>query len=202
MPILQNIPNWMGGPLLGALIAALGYVAKLSFDTVIELRRQRRRRQAQLVQLKSLLHASRVSFLVKNEHAARLLELLKARDPLLVKAEGYEESFANAYPSFTKPESELHSIIRGMTIYAMQPTNAALLAWIQNDDYFRGEKNGALKSDLAQLHAHLLLWMAKYAIWIPDKPQHSLVYMDDEQRHGIGFPRTIDGLVNSILERQ
>lgn len=200
MPILRSVPDWMGGPLIGALIAALGYVAKLFFDTAFELRKQRRHRQAQLVQLKSLLDASRVSFQVQNEHAVQLLEMLRKSNPSLETAQGYDESFANAYSSFSPQEGELHSIIRGLTIYALKPTNNALLAWIQNDDYFRGEKNGKLQASLAQLQAHLLLWLAKYEIWIPDKPQHALVYMVDEQRHGIEFPWTIDKLVSSILK--
>jgi len=51
------------------------------------------------------------------------------------------------------------------------------------------------------LQAHLLLWLAKYEIWIPASPEHALVYLADEKEHGVGFPRGLDELVDATLKR-
>jgi hypothetical protein len=40
--------------------------------------------------------------------------------------------------------------------------------------------------------------MAKFEYWIPDKPERALVFMADENEHGIGFPLGIDDLVASL----
>ena len=36
-----------------------------------------------------------------------------------------------------------------------------------------------------------MLWHAKYEAWIPNHPEHALVYMADEKHHGLGFPGAI-----------
>jgi hypothetical protein len=51
---------------------------------------------------------------------------------------------------------------------------------------------GRLAQLLGQLETHLILWHAKYAAWIPNNPEHALVYMADESKHGLGFPSGID----------
>lgn len=40
-----------------------------------------------------------------------------------------------------------------------------------------------------------LLWNAKYESWIPEQPEHALVYMDDEKRHGVGFPKRREAII-------
>jgi len=49
------------------------------------------------------------------------------------------------------------------------------------------------------LQTHLILWNAKYDIWITDHPERALVHMVDEQAHGIGFPSGIDEAVANAL---
>ncbi len=49
------------------------------------------------------------------------------------------------------------------------------------------------------LEAHLLLWLAKYRIWIPDHPEHALVYMADEEKLGTAFPYGIEGKIRALL---
>jgi len=48
---------------------------------------------------------------------------------------------------------------------------------------------GKLAVFLAQLEAHLVLWVAKYEAWISDQPEHALVFLADEEKHGVGFPK-------------
>ena len=53
---------------------------------------------------------------------------------------------------------------------------------------------------LNRLDEHVILWLAKYEAWLPDQPAHALVYLDDEERHGVGFPRGLDDAVDAVLE--
>jgi hypothetical protein len=102
------------------------------------------------------------------------------------------------------PERELHDIIRTITINTLRPTNQALLTWVQQDVVFKGRRRGAdrqFAKKLSDLEAHVLLWHAKYEAWIPQKPEHALVYLADEQSHGLGFPTGLDEMVEKALER-
>jgi len=191
-----------GTAIVGAVIAALGYVGKLALDGVLDFRKAKRERRSDLVELRSLLRTARTSFIVQNQHAVRLLKMLDG-DPE-TETGGYERIFATRYASFSAEQKELHGIIRGMTINALKPTNSQILNWIQRDTYFRGQQKGnrqigSLPECLSNLHTHLLLWIAKYETWIPNNPEHALVYLRDEQEHGPGFPIGIDELVDRVL---
>jgi len=52
---------------------------------------------------------------------------------------------------------------------------------------------------LAELEPHLLMWLAKYAAWIPDSPAHALVYLADEEDHGVPFPKGIERVIEESL---
>lgn len=206
MTNLIQIPEWLGAAVFSAIIAALGYVAKLVLESWQRLRETRNVRRARLVELNSLLRATRVIFAVQNDHAKGLFAMIRERRPELAGVDqGYERTFANAFPSFTPDEKELHAIIRGQTIHSLRPTNEAILAWLRGDTHFKARKPsqgllGELAQKLAGLEAHLILWHAKYETWIPGAPEHALVYLADEERHGVGFPSGIDGLVAKALE--
>jgi len=205
MPDLLTLPEWLGTAVVGAVIAALGYVAKTILEWWAGVREARRARRARLVALRALLQAAKASFEIQNDHAQRLLGMIHRNHPGLgVEGEGYERAFAAAYPQFTPEELELHGIIRGITIHALREANEAMLAWLREDAYFKAQQRpGTLAGDLAQqlgaLEAHLYLWRAKYAAWIPDHPEHALVYLADEQAHGVGFPSGLDELVEQVL---
>jgi hypothetical protein len=200
-----TVQDGVGPAIVGAIIAASGYVGKLVVDVVLDFRKRERDRRSQLVELRSLLRTAKTSFIIQNQHATRLLSMLRQSDPQSpVETVGYERMFASKYVSFFPEQKELHDIIRGITIHALKPTNTAILNWIQRDAYFRGQRRseqqiGSLPECLSDLHTHLLLWLAKYETWIPDKPEHALVYLDDEQKHGVGFPKQLDGLVERVL---
>lgn len=101
-------------------------------------------------------------------------------------------------------DKELHALIRSITVNSLHPSNTALTAWLDSDSYFKAQYAkpgalGALAKGLAQLQQHLILWHAKYAMWIPDHPDHALVYLADEEQHGIGFPVGLDQTVDEVL---
>jgi hypothetical protein len=120
-------------------------------------------------------------------------------------AQGYEDLLSTMYDKFTPEEKELHSMIRGITVYALKPINEAVSEWLDSDVDFRVQKRargqrGELAEKLNTLAGHLLLWRAKYEIWIPNCPAHALVYLADEKAHGLGFPTGVEKLINHVIE--
>lgn len=206
MAQLGGIPDWLGAALIGAAIAFIGFVGKSLVAAVDEHRAELRVRRAQLVELHSLLRAGRVTFVIQNGHAQRLTTMLqrKTDPPLEIAEAGYEAIMAAACADMNPAERELHELIRSMTINGLRPTNQAMLEWLKRDVYYKAQRTdhsrlGRLAELLGGLEAHLILWHAKYEAWIPNSPEHALVYLADESRHGVGFPSGLDGEVERLL---
>jgi len=201
MPDLSTVPGWLGTAAIGGVIAALSYAGKTLVDVLRKRRRAQDSLRVRLLQLSSLLNASKVAFEIQNDLAGRLASLLEPRPGDEAVAGGYEKLFASSYDKFTAEQAELHSIIRGITIYAMRPANLAMSKWLEEDTVFRIETRNdvRLAAQLNHLASHLMLWHAKYQAWIPDNPKHALVYMADEQNHGLGFPEGLDELVSRAV---
>ena len=205
MDNLMQVPEWLGAAIIGMVVAALGYVGKLIIESWLGIREAQNTRRARLVELQSLLRAAWVSYLVQNNHAKRLLSMVRENHPDLIGTEeGYERIFSKTHKVFTPDEEELHTIIRSITVHSLSPTNLSLSKWLNSDTYFKAQKPsktipGELAEKLATLETHLILWHAKYETWIPDTPEHALVYLVDEEDHGIGFPSGIDEVVRKVL---
>jgi hypothetical protein len=198
------------GPLIGiaagAVVAALGYVGKLATETWREWRRSEARSLARLFKLQALLRASRTAFIVQRELADRLAAQLTAEHATdLPSAPGLERLFSHLHARFSPAETELHEIIRAYTEHALHPINQALAEWLRDDarhriiDRRKNQREIELAELLNQLDSHLLLWLAKYERWIPGRPDHALVYLDDEEEHGLGFPTGLDQAVETVL---
>lgn len=187
--------------LLTAAIAAFGYVAKLVIEWIKDLIDEHRRRESQLAQLQSLLKAGSYVASAQSTQRNKLAALLEHRtgNKVVGDKEGYEKFFVDNYDSFTAAEMELHGIVRAFTRDGMRPINEAQLKWVQDDIYFKSKSGndvfGALAKELAGLEVHQILWRAKYEVWIPPNKKHALVYLADEQEHGVGFPKKIDALI-------
>lgn len=200
------------GPLIGifagALIAALGYVGKLSVEGIRDWRRARAQRLARMLQLQALLRASRAAFLVQRDLADRLAaQLMTKHASDLPDHSGLERLFIGLHSRLDHDEAELHAVIRAYTEHALRPINQAIADWLRADidnRTMRGktEDEARLAQLLNQLDAHLLLWLAKYEGWIPNRPDHALVYLADEEQHGLGFPRGVDEAVDAVLAAQ
>ena len=189
----------------GAVVAALGYVGKINVETWQQWRAHKAALHAQLLRLQALLNASRAAFQVQAELRNRLASDLEGSfGSDLPRFEGYEELFSGLYERMNPNERSLHEIIRAYTEFALRPINQAILSWLDADDHYRGLTRGrgaeiGLPSQLNALDVHLRLWLAKYEAWIPNQPQHAVVYLDDEQRHGAGFPRGLDKAVAELV---
>lgn len=65
---VAQIPEWLDTAVIGAVIAAIGYVAKLFLEWLSEPRARARTRRARLVELFSLLRAGQAVYNVQCEH--------------------------------------------------------------------------------------------------------------------------------------
>lgn len=201
---LKSVPSWLGAGVISAAVAALAYVFRSFLDWIGAARERHRQRRSALVQLQSLLRAAKASFETQQKHVRGLCESIPKRDTNAPSLDqGYEDFLTKAHPLMTAEERERHSIVRGYTQHVLRPTNAAMLQWIKQDTFFGSQAGegalGSLAKNLAALEIHLLMWNAKYEVWIPDRPAHALVYLDDEEEHGIGFPHGIDRTVDQVL---
>ncbi len=197
-------PEWLTAPAVAAAVAASSYLAKLVVGAIDAIRRRRAELLTQLIQLEAVLDASRAAHLTQRDLRNRLLDLLRAKHPETYDdTRGAEWNLQRHFQFFDDDERALHRVIRGYTEHAIRPLNIDTLAWLDTDDVFRAgrakQQPPELTDKLRQLHKHLLLWVAKYEVWIPDEPHHALVYMADEERHGIGFPRGIEDVVRATI---
>jgi hypothetical protein len=183
----------------------LGYVGKLAVEGWFQWRRARAAQLGRLLELASLLHASREAFIAQRRLVERLEKSLTQNHPNVVQdRSGFERHFAQTFTQFTPDEAELHGLIRSMTQHTLRPLNQAISDWLWSDLTYRTARGadanrGKLATKLNQLDTHLRLWHAKYEAWIPEYPQHALIYLADEEEHGIGFPVGLDGVVDQVL---
>lgn len=204
-PEIFGMPIAILVPVVAAILAAMGYVAKQIIDEVRTTRAAERSRRTRLVTLLSYLRGSGAVFRVQAALRDRLHALLIARNAEWdSEALSYEDVFQRAYESFSPEERELHDVIRGYTTGGLKPLNEAMLRWLQKDvDFKLGRSSDPelheLATYLGSLEEHLLLWRAKYEAWILNSPKHALVYLADEAAHGPGFPTGIEGVIERAL---
>lgn len=191
---------------LAAAFAALGFVGKEIWVLVKSHFDQQRQRRGRLVQLSSMLSGMEKSFQVQKQHRETLREKIQTNhpdvEPLRI-GETLDDYFTRAHAKMNDEERKLHAIIRSITVYSLCPLNRSVLKWLQEDDYFKGaqeEKLRPLSAPLAQLEVHLLLWLAKYEVWMQDE-RRALVYVSDEDKHGVEFPYGIETLVQTAIDQ-
>jgi hypothetical protein len=185
------------GPAIAAVIAALGYVGKLIVESWRDGLREERERRAKLASLYSLLMASKSVFETQNKLCRVLARQIAAQDSATASLT-YDEILSRVYSSGDAVQKALHGLVREYTTGALKPLNKSMLDWLNRDTYYKLDSSGAaLAAKLRVLEAHLVLWLAKYDFWIPSHPEHALVYMADENEHGVGFPIGIEDLVQA-----
>ena len=205
MPDASAPPFWAAPALVAAVVAALGFVGKTIADLVLRLREDARGRRSRLTELYALLRAGDAAFAGQRELRQRLAKQLRHRLPQAADLPpGFDRLFAATYAEMTDEERQLHSLIRTMTVHTFRPLNQSLLEWLRADRHFRAispshRRLGSLALFLAQLEAHLVLWVAKYEAWIPEHPEHALVFLVDEERHGVGFPKGGTTILSGLL---
>jgi hypothetical protein len=205
---LALVSDAVDGILVGAVLAALGWVAKEIVASVKEWRHEEAERRVLLHRMEALLNASQVAFRVQKELRNRLAQQLESRfRNELPEDRGFERLFTHFYDRLEPDEKDLHSIIRAYTEHVLHPLNAAMRTWLQEDVEYRTSRGktgveAKLCQELNTLDTHLLLWPAKYEAWIPDHPDHALVYLADEEKHGLAFPHGIEDIVAEVLAQR
>lgn len=194
---MPHVPEGVEAALFGAVIAAVGYVGKLLIETGVKWNANRLARRARLVDLLSLLLASKKAFEIQNELVFRLCEKIRSGHPAIDGP--YDEVLAQGYPLLDEQQKLEHGLIRHYTTDCIHPLNLQTVDWLSKDDHFKGRgrtrAQRELSGKLQALFAHLMLWRAKYDFWIPNRPERAIVYLEDENRHGIGFPTGIEELI-------
>src|SRR5262245_1078748 len=180
---------------IGAAAAALGYVGKSVVEWGQAKRKEHASTIAQLQQLDSLLKAAHALYIIQQAQAKRLMADLRANHPQeYLGSKGYDKTMERCYDVMSKKERELHRIIRAYTEHSLRKVNQAMSDWCGADEVFKtGLAPSSRKRELADrlfaLEIHLMLWHAKYESWIPNHDKHALVYLNDEEKHGLGFPK-------------
>jgi len=226
---LLQVPEWQRAA-AAIIIGALSWVGIQILAWRSAVHEARNARLAKLVELHSLLRAGRVGYKLQELHMQTLSEWIgryhtemkyagwtlpltssAEKDKEITKEEDtkedIEDTLSENYYEFSPREMELHNFIRSITINTIRPVNEALLQWLKNDNYFKGQSNrkdiyGELAENLANLEAHLLLWPAKYEVWIPSNPEHVVVYMANEKDYGVPFPPKLENVVEEVLKGQ
>ena len=189
----------------GALLGAIGYVVRALHGWWAAELERRAGLAAALHGLAKLLHTSKSLFDVQADQRDRLSDMLKNSHPDQESPGiGYEATFQKVYDDFTAEETELHGIVRAMTEHGLRPVNKAITDWLERDTTFKTamaplRDPQKLADWLHQLELHLTLWHAKYEYWMRDG-RHALVYLADEEAHGVGFPFGIEFVVEEVLE--
>jgi hypothetical protein len=206
MNLIKNIPDWLGTAILGAIFTAIGYFIK----TLIDWRQAKRKEHAeilsQLLKLQSLLNASHSLFNIQQDLAKKLIKTLALnhKDKFQEK-DGYEETITFCYAFMNDGEKVIHGIIRAYSEYSMKFVNQSISDWLKADNYYitgvvEIKEKKELAAKLTALDTHLILWQAKCEYWIQDYPEHALVYLADEKKHGLGFPENLDEFVTKAVE--
>jgi membrane protein required for beta-lactamase induction len=98
--MMNDVPDWLAAAVVGAALAALGYVGKLILEWLASIRQASAARRAKLAQLSSLLRATWVAYSIQNDHARRLESMVRQNHPAAPQEEGFERLFATLCPHF------------------------------------------------------------------------------------------------------
>ena len=159
--------------------------------------------QRRLQELKALLAESWAIFVAQNEQRERLC-LLLFKYHAIPSYEGYNDLFYQLYDQMNQEELELVHIIRGITEFSMFQVNEKLLAWTERNPVYEllplpTPASEKLEEELLQLKIHFRMWFPKYyAVFLKDE-KHSLVYLNDEKKQGIGFPGQLTSMLMRVM---
>lgn len=204
------IPEWLMTTLTTGLTAALGVAGKYVWDYAMEKRALRQTRIAKLEKLKGLLNESNGLFNMQNKLVCRLaLDVQTRLNPsgsLVETTVGYEAFFVQNYDAFTEVEKDSHAMIRATTLNSINRVNDEMLKWMEDSLDLKSNTVKCLKKTcgkelgdaLSQLELHLNLWQDKFAIWMKNE-KHCVVYLADEEHHGVGFPKEVGALVDAAI---
>jgi hypothetical protein len=205
----MSIASWINETIGTGITAIAGFFAKYLWDYYRNRKQLNIDRIRKLEELKGLLEESRNLYLMQSKLLRRLSN--EFSDRLGVDASnsfgGYEYFLTQNYHLLNETELDTHSIIRGTTMNSIQIVNNEMLKWVRNDKEFKINSVKQLRATdfgeefaakLRKLELHLNLWTDKYNVWMENE-KHCVVYLDDEEKHGEGFPRGIEYMVDEAI---
>lgn len=156
-----------------------------------------------LKELSYLLKESEATYLTQSVQRNRLFGLLH-RNHALPEYVGFNNLFYQLYDDMAKEEKELFLIVRGTTEGGIFRNNEKLQTWVENNPIYQFLPESTpfvakLEEDLLQLKIHFNSWFPKYHNVFQNDKKESLVYLDDEYRQGVGFPKTLYQSVVDVL---
>lgn len=204
----MTLPDWAETSISTGLTALLGFLFKYGWDYCQERKELQKERIKKLETLKGLLEESGNLFEMQNKLLRRLVSTMSERiDVMLPSSHGYEAFISEYYDHMNDNERDMHSIVRGTTMNSMKIVNQEMLKWLKEDGefkinsvkYIRDTFGDSLSTQLNKLELHLNLWKDKYTVWM-ENDSHCVVYLDDEEQHGAGFPKGIELVVDLCLK--
>ena len=198
-------PGWLGEGILAAVAAAVGFIGKTLYDHWRERQSKKGNTLAELRVLHGLLDESFSVFKSQNYMARRLLKMVEQNHADLVAGKrGFDDKFCAAFPALTPEEAELHAIIRSTSMNSMHRVNSSLKAWLDKNpnivhDLQKHPQLDVFQTSLGELELHLNLWFDKFNAMIPNDPKRALVYLADEKKQGIEFPKKLTPALKEIL---
>ena len=206
MDFLSSIPEWLGTAVIGAIIAALGFLGRDLYSWLKTIMAAGALRKQRLSQIDNILQESQALYRSQRFQAQRLYEsILKAQPTAVVEGQSLDQIFARAYDALSEPQRQRHTIIRGVTETTIHRLNTQMSDWLKADTWFkeRSHKNKELRElseYLKQLQLHLNEWSAKYKSVFKGDKRLALNYLADEQKQGTGFPIGIEEKVAAALK--
>ena len=205
---MENV-SWIMDSIKTGAPALVGFLVKYLWDYYNSRKQLKQERIRKLEDLKSMLEESKNLFVMQNKLLRRLSNEVceRIKCDATYNTNGYEHFLTQNYDNMTDVERDTHSVIRGTTMNSINIVNQELEKWIQADREFKinSVKNlrvisfgGQFAKQLNQLELHLNLWRDKYNVWMKNE-KHCVVYLDDEERHGVGFPTGIEDMVDEAL---
>jgi hypothetical protein len=196
--------NWIGKTVIGVLLAIAGYFGKTLHNWLKTKKEAKRNAKSEMEKLAALLKESGTLFTDQNYKARRLMRRLEIRLGNEVPAHlGFDETFYRLFSRFEPEERELHGLIRSTTMNSLRRVNSLMGEWLdRNLDFRRSDKSSPDREELAieleELRLHLNQWQDKYAAHMEDQ-RRCLVYLDDEKKHGAGFPKNLEPVLRRVL---
>ncbi|MDA0798349.1 MAG: hypothetical protein O2884_06740 [Chloroflexi bacterium] len=181
----------------GALLGGASYLVRSLHGWWTQRRKERGELVASLHRIAAHLRTSKSLVDVQFDLRDRLYDSMQGLLPGEAGNLGFEAAFTLMHEQFTNEQKDLHGMVRAITVNGLRPVNQAVSEWLDQDTIFKTgmaplKSPDAFASWLRQLELHLTLWHAKYRYWIPDA-RHALVYLADEEDHGVRFPSGIIG---------
>lgn len=204
----MGMSSWIGEMIGTGLASIFGFFAKYGWDYFQAKKRVQKERIRKLETLKGLLVESGNLFEMQNKLLRRLVstmsERLKLENPSSI---GFQTFICENYDKMDEHERDMHSVIRGTTMNSMKIVNTEMLKWLKEDTefkinsvkYIRDTFGDSLVKQLSKLELHLNLWHDKYSVWM-DSEKHCVVYLDDDEKHGVGFPSGIELVIDLCLK--